>query len=232
MGPLGGTRRLVGRRGARRAPEAGGARRHGGGGGGGGRPGPGPGPGAAVGEDGAVPVGRAARPAARPPRPALPAEDGGLRPGAGGRGLLPAAVVAPLAAHRLREASAGPRPGLALLRALPQPPPAGPAAPPRVGRGRGGVCQRRRAGAGAEQGRSPIPSRAGPGGRGRSAARPTLTPLFVPSRAAVGRHSAVPAVPVRPAGEQGVAAKVTDRGGVAQPQSQVSRSGWKIRQRE
>lgn len=149
-----------------RAAEAGGGSRHGGGGGGGG-------PGAAVGEDGAVPGGGPARPAARPPRSPLPAEDGGLRPGAGGRGLLPAAVVAPLAAHRLREAAAGPRPGLALLRALPQPPPAGPPAPPRVGRGRGGLRQRRRAGAGAEQGRSPIPSRAGV-----RRAQPILTPLF------------------------------------------------------
>lgn len=198
----------------RRAPEAGGGRRHGGGG-----------PGAAVGEDGAVPVGAAAHPAALPPQSALPAENGGLRPGAGSRGLLPAAVVAPLAAHRLREASTGPWPGLALLRALPQPSLAGPAAPSRVGRGRGGVCQRRRAGAGAEQGRSPIASRAGAG-----RAQPILTPLFVPSRLAVGRHSAVPAVPVRPAGEQGFSAKVADRGGMAQPQSQVSQSDWKIHQ--
>lgn len=119
------------------------------------------GAGAAVGAHGAVPGGSSPGPAARPPHPALPSQDGRLRPRAGGPGLLPAAALALLAAHRLREAAAEPRDRLALLRALPRPPRARPAAPPALGRGCGSLRQRRGAGAGAEQGKSPGRPKAG-----------------------------------------------------------------------
>lgn len=106
----------------------------------------------AVGPYGAAAAGRAAAAAASPAGPPLPAQDGGVRAAPGGRGLLPPAALGELAAHRLRQAAAGPRPGLALLPALPPPPP-GPAAPqPAESGGGGGVRQRRGAGEGAEQG--------------------------------------------------------------------------------
>lgn len=69
-----------------------------------------------------------------------------------------------------------------------------------------------------EQERSKAGARAGVGlgGARPGLARPNV--CFVLSWPALRGHSAVPAVPVRAAGSQGVSAEVSDWGGMAQPQ--------------